>query len=276
MKPLACRYSIVRFTPFVETGEFANVGIVLACPKTSYFGFLLQDTRTKRVTDFFKGLERAHYKNAIRAIEGELDRIRTMLLSEPSQHGEEAVRSVFNALTMPREAIIRFSQPRVLLTDDPQRTLKEKFGHYVDRNFVTPEYVEKAMVVRLKGLLSQLSLVAPFRPERLGNVISARFDFVQKINGEPRKIIKALNLAQPDPNEVASHGDGWACKISRLQEEGALPRETLFNVELAEPSDSVRHGIGLGVVRELERRDIRVVAGQDKQAADQIREFAEA
>ena len=29
MKPLACRYAIVQFMPYAETGEFANVGVVL-------------------------------------------------------------------------------------------------------------------------------------------------------------------------------------------------------------------------------------------------------
>ncbi|HVK54151.1 MAG TPA: DUF3037 domain-containing protein, partial [Burkholderiales bacterium] len=29
---IACHYAIVRFLPFVETGEFANVGVVLFSP----------------------------------------------------------------------------------------------------------------------------------------------------------------------------------------------------------------------------------------------------
>lgn len=276
MKPLACRYSIIRFAPFVETGEFANVGIVLACPKTRYFGFLLQDARTKRITDFFKGLERTHYKNAIKAVEGELGRIRAMLLREGAQNDEEAVRGVFTALTMPKEAIIRFSQPRVLLTDDPKQTLQDKFDHYVDHSFATPEYVETAMNARLKEMLSRLALVAPFKPDRLGKVVSAHFDFVQKIDGEPKKIIKALNLTHKDANDVAAHGDVWTGKISRLQKDGAVPRDMLFNVELADPTDHVRHEIGVEVLRELERHNILVVPGHDNQAIRRIREFAEA
>jgi len=29
MKKFACQYAIVRFLPYLETGEFANVGIVM-------------------------------------------------------------------------------------------------------------------------------------------------------------------------------------------------------------------------------------------------------
>lgn len=32
MNKLACQYAVVRFLPYAETGEFANVGVALACP----------------------------------------------------------------------------------------------------------------------------------------------------------------------------------------------------------------------------------------------------
>ncbi len=45
LNKLACRYAILRFLPYTETGEFANVGVVLACPATGYFGFKLETRR---------------------------------------------------------------------------------------------------------------------------------------------------------------------------------------------------------------------------------------
>lgn len=56
MNRIGCRYAIVRFLPYAETQEFANVGIVLACPETGYFGFRLEIRHTRRFTDFFKEL----------------------------------------------------------------------------------------------------------------------------------------------------------------------------------------------------------------------------
>lgn len=275
MKPLACSYSIIRFTPFVETGEFANVGIVLACSEKKYFNYVLQSRRTKRITAFFEELDRAYYKNAIKAIEGELERVRTMLCSD--RHDVDTVRGVFSALTQPREAVIRFSQPRVLLTDDPARTLQEKFDHYVDHAFATTEYVERTMNARLKEMLSQLSLVAPFKPARIGgDVVSAQFDFVQKIDGEPMKVIKALNLTHKDANDMAAHGDVWVGKINRLKRHHEIPEDVLFNVELPGPCEGKRYDIGMEILRDLERQSVLVVPGHDSQAIKRIREFAEA
>ena len=42
MKRFACHYAIIRFLPYPETQEFANVGVVLACPESGYFGFKLE------------------------------------------------------------------------------------------------------------------------------------------------------------------------------------------------------------------------------------------
>ncbi len=42
MKLVACRYAVVQFAPYRETGEFANAGVVLMCPETGHFDFKLQ------------------------------------------------------------------------------------------------------------------------------------------------------------------------------------------------------------------------------------------
>ncbi len=40
-----CLYSIVRYAPYAETEEFANIGVLLCAPKENYFDFQL----TKRI-----------------------------------------------------------------------------------------------------------------------------------------------------------------------------------------------------------------------------------
>ncbi len=53
MTRIACQYAIVRFMPYIETGEFANVGILLWAPKTRYLGFKLLRRKHARITQFF-------------------------------------------------------------------------------------------------------------------------------------------------------------------------------------------------------------------------------
>ena len=71
MKKLACRYAVVQFVPYSETGEFVNAGVVLVCPQTGYFDFRLQTRKYARVTAFFDELAPKVYLTAIKVIQGE-------------------------------------------------------------------------------------------------------------------------------------------------------------------------------------------------------------
>ena len=62
MTKFACQYALLRFRPFAETGEFANVGIVLLAPEARFFGFKLLN-RYGRITQFFKELDKKVYLN---------------------------------------------------------------------------------------------------------------------------------------------------------------------------------------------------------------------
>lgn len=99
MTPQICRYAIIQFTPFSETGEFANVGIVLSCPKTGFFKFRLQKRKYKRITDFFEGIERSDYLNAIAATEFELEYV----IQKTQNETGDQLRHYFTSLVRPRE-----------------------------------------------------------------------------------------------------------------------------------------------------------------------------
>lgn len=274
MKKLACRYAIVQFVPYAETGEFANIGIVLACPQTGYFDFKLQTRRYKRVTSFFSELDGSFYRDTAKAIEGELARIKDQALRLDGFERADALRHLFTELLHPREAIVRFGDARAILTDEPQQTLISLFDHYVDHDFATKEYVENTMTRRLQKLLSSLRLVAPFRPARLGDdVVHANFQLVQRQDDRPIKLIKAFNLGQKDPNAIYAHGDIWVPRMKRLRERGFLPEKTLFTVALPSPSDTKRYGASQEVLSSLRAASIQV---ELQQAEDRIRDFVQA
>lgn len=153
----ACRYAVVQFLPYAETGEFANVGIALLCPEARYFGYRLQPARrTRRITAFFERLDRADYVRALRLFQQELSRVGALLNNEIFPQGKaEAARQLFTALTHPREAMVRFSPVRAVMADSPQQMLDELFGRYVEHDFATREYRED---VPTNDLQSRLSL----------------------------------------------------------------------------------------------------------------------
>lgn len=274
MKKLACRYAVVQFMPYSETGEFANAGVVLVCPQTGYFGFRLQTRKYARVTAFFDELAPKVYLTAIKVIQGEMERVRDLLARDGTTGTDELARAAFTSLVHPREAIIRFSPARVLLAEEPEKELKRLFDHYVDRAFATPEYVETAMVRRLSALLKGLDLQAPFRAEKIGDdVVHAKFPLVQRRGVQFRKVIKPFNLNQPEPNGIFDHGDAWVQKMRRLRDRNLLPAEVLFAVAGPRSTDTKRYAAFREICTELERLDVLTV---EEAAKNRIVEFAEA
>ncbi|MDR0216161.1 MAG: DUF3037 domain-containing protein [Comamonas sp.] len=277
MTPLACRYAIIQFTPFVETGEFANVGVVLVCPKTGYIDYKIQRRRAKRITDFFHGIDRSHYFSAIDATIDELEYVKDLLSTHLEHQTADRVRHLFSSLVRPREAIIKFSAERALLSQDPASALSSLYEHYVEHSFATKEYIEDRMNEHLRTILNRLSLRSPFKAEKLGNEeLHAQFQFVQTIDAKPIKLIKALNLSQKDALSIGDHGDGWIGRMRRLERASKLdmPEHKLFTVHLAPKEDVARFEIGMEVVRDLESLGIKVISDSTPTAVDEITQFA--
>jgi len=231
MKKLACRYSIVRFMPYPETGEFANVGIVLACPETGYFGFKLQTRRYGRITDFFSELDSRVYLESLKLFRSELDRVKSFVReNEPSV---SAMRELFDALTHPREAIVKLTEARPRLLDDAEAMLDQLFRYYVEREFSTPEYREVAVAKRVKAVVDSLKLKSPFKPRTIGDdFVSAHFQFVQQTNEDVvSKVIKPFALNHDEPSKIILHGATWKDRIVRLNRKGLIPSDVLFAVD---------------------------------------------
>jgi len=265
MTRLPCRYAVVQFLPFTETGEFANIGVVLACAETGYLGFKLQTRRWGRVTAFFDEINAATYRHAVRAFGLELERVRLAAANLPDDTNRAAaVRQLFGALVHPREALMRFGPQRVLMAEHPARAVDTLFDHYVERSFATPEYVEKAITQRVQVLLRNAKVKAPFKPARLGNdEVYARFPLVQTLDGRPSKVIKPFNLSQAEPNDIFDHGDQWVNKVRRLRQRGLLPPAVLFAVQAPPATDSRRFKAYTEVCQELRQREVTVADQAD-------------
>ncbi len=261
MKPIACRYAIVQFVPYVETGEFANVGVVLTCPKTGYFSFKLQTRRYSRITGFFDELRKDTYLTAIRAIQAELQRLQCLVVAMPDNtRRTENIRNLFTALTHPREAIIRFGTARPILTVDPPRQLEELFDHYVEHSFVTQEYIEQTMTKRIQKLLDGILLPAPFKSERIGDdQMHAQFPLVQRVGGRLTKVIKPFNLTQNEPNAIYAHGDIWLQKIRRLRKRQLLPQDVLFAIASPPVAETTRFNAYQEICTELQQENVMII-----------------
>ena len=120
---------------------------------------------------------------------------------------QKQLRQDFLTLTRTRESILYYSEPRVVLSDDPKATLTDLFGAYVERRFAhLPEYQEKVMCDRVEHVLHEAKVLDRYlKNDEVGDeVFHVRFPFVRRTEAfaRPRQAIKALHLDETAPEAL--------------------------------------------------------------------------
>ena len=274
MERLACKYSIIQFLPYPETGEFANVGVLLVCEKTGLLDFRLETKRTSRYTSFFQNLDAGLYRYATKNLAEEMKRIRNL-----TAHGFKSdLIKTFASLTHPRETILRFGTPRVVLTDNPTQELDDLFEHYVRHGFAKDANYETELERKVKHYLQELELAAPFKNKKVGNELFAvQFPFVQTINDRETKAIKPFYLGQQTPNAIYDHADRWIAKLKRLKDMQLMPERVLFAVKGPQITDSLdfrKRDFAFRDVRDELARFAEIALDKDGNGTQAIRDFA--
>ncbi|MBB3570786.1 DUF3037 domain-containing protein [Rhizobium sp. BK491] len=263
MKKHAVSYAIIRFQPHLETEEFANIGIVLVAPRMSYLDFRLETKRLGRLTSFFDSVEATTIRGVLRSYCTELKRIRDLAghtgdgqsrfefeLSDNAEH-------LFHALTKDREGIIRFSDVRFVMTDNPKVKLDELFDYYVRRNFASAIYREGLLEKHVRNMLRLRAIDKNFKRRTFNDgIYSATFPFVEIAEDEPVKILKPIYLGQDDPTRILDHGNKWLFTVNRLKQ--LLPRDVVFAVE-GPTGDSLRQRAFQEAVERFRASNIKVV-----------------
>lgn len=224
-----CNYSILRFLPYPETGEFVNIGVVLLA-NNGEFRFKVA-SRRQRVTRFFETLEPRVYLRARNEVEDEFNRLTGFFITHKSDLG--LLASTFKHLIHPRETMMRFSQPGSMTTKNTGKAIDELFDHYVNHSFAGKEYQEKVLEKQLGTLLASSNLKQRYREQRLGTQdYDVRFPFVMLDDQVAEQAIKPLYFGQAEPSKILEHGDAWLSKVMRLNKAHKLAKDTLF---IAEP-----------------------------------------
>ncbi len=270
VNPLACQYALLRFRPFVETGEFANVGVVLLCPQGRFFGYRLLK-KYARITQFFHQLDRKVYLHGKALFTQELERFALHLQHTALNDGTTNVPlalGLFAEFTRIRDSALQFAERRVVLARDPQAKLDELYDYYVERNFVNKAYQERLLESNIRHLLHQQSAHAgtPYRQDKVGaEDFAVSFPFVRKTGDVVDSVIKPLFLAHDNPTKVLTHGGQWVDKVCRLRRRSALPDNVLFPI--APPGvDSAAYAAYEEIRDDFKRARVQTVLATENEA----------
>lgn len=273
MKTDIAHYTLVRLLPQVDAGEFANIGVLLACPKQGFFGFRLIQ-RYGRVTRFFEEFAGELFIRVRREIEAELRYIRTQI-GASGAHDQALIARVLQDLTQPRESMVRYSPLRLVMTDDAEAELNRLVARYVQRDADgLRQRREEALTRHVNRVLRTKQLAGAFEPEEVGpDEFPVPLPLVHERHGQVVAAIKPLDLTQDEPVKIYEHGGLWVQRLRRLQHLNALPAGMLVPVEGPKADDARRFHAYAEIVRELRELDVEVT---DAANNARILEFAEA
>lgn len=266
MSKVVCNYSVVRFLPYPETQEFANIGVVLACTSTGFFGYRLELNRRDRITHFFPELNDSIFIKGRSFFRDELECMRRAIAGDDSgqvqfSFNSDELKRAFLELVKPRESIFRFSPVRTLLADDPQSALDQLFDHYVERLFAQHgEYQEKVMARRLAQTLRRAQ-IAGYRAAKLGSdMYEVTFPLLRKNEQNDRdfRAIKPLDLNRAQTTQITDHGDAWLSRVRRLAAMNYDPSRMLFAVSLP-PEETRKARAAEEIVRALRKQGASVL-----------------
>lgn len=262
----ACLYSIVRFAPFAETEEFANVGIVLSAPAIGRMEYRLARKNLKRVNHFFECNNL--FAKAMEIAQNELDAMQAMT----KEAQESQIVNHFRFLTEPKESLIRFSAMRSILVENFDATLDELFGRYIDRQGMTRDRREEVMVREIRALFTEAS-IRSFRDETLtGDLTKLHLPLVHR--NEVVAAIKPLAFDQAEPNAILEHCDQWLMKFVRAEREGVIQlKNVLIPVTAPAEDPTPRHRKAVQIAKSsIQDHGLQLV---DFQSTHEIAAFAQ-
>ncbi|MDK2858066.1 MAG: hypothetical protein PWQ89_1185 [Verrucomicrobiota bacterium] len=268
---VACNYTVLRFLPYPETGEFVNLGIAIGCPDMHWFDYLMA-RRLDRITGFFPELKhsKAAFIEGRKLFKEELGRISTMLNDGEHEtqlrfkEDAQIFNQVFLNLVRPREEAFGFSAPRTCLTDDPKAALEKLFEHYVERSFAKrQEYQETIMTKRLRKVFTEKQLIDYYEEHTFrSEFCQVSFPFVRRNEALFSRAIHPLDLDKPETPRIVEHADHWKNRILRLKDAPEHPKDILLVVR--KPDGGKRLDICRTLWKELEEVGAVLLPKEDK------------
>jgi hypothetical protein len=260
MKDLVCNYTLVRFLPYRETGEFVNIGIILYAPEFNHFDFKLANKANRRVRGFFPEMDDGVYRAAMERLQRELERQQVEYIAINSV--EQGLK-VFGNMLRRRETLLHFAEPGMRV-GEPRLLLEELFAEYVERRFAhVPKYQEVAMQNQLNGWLREWGVRKQYkRNATVGDdMFHLTLPFVRRDGDAVTAAIQPLDLDRPDTSKIFDHGGLWIQRFRRLKDRNQMPARMIVPILL--PLEARRIAAD-EIVNELEQTDVRVVPIDDK------------
>ncbi|GLV21968.1 hypothetical protein TomMM35A_18210 [Sphingobium sp. TomMM35A] len=266
------RYSIVRFQPFADLGEFANIGVLAINPQNGQAAFKLARKRFARLHDFFGDDAYRAYAPAIEYLRAEFGRLE--ILGRLGQEKEALM--MFDHLTRRHESTITFSEVRAVMSATGiDNVVENLFARLVMRQL--QEGNDLTLIGEIKHVL-RLEGIKGFKAIRIDDEVLPVMFPLAHMNGD-FSAIHPLSFTQKTPMAVFDHGALWRKRLGYLLNRGKIGEDAVL-LAVEEPERDAAEDVQMAyneAMRELSDLPFeRVIGEQHGKINHRIIEFAEA
>ncbi len=265
MKKMIVQYSIVQFIPYPDREERVNIGVVSYCLQNANFRFkLLKNTKKSRINQFFKELPKDLFKLTMNLVNKELSRL--MLMSQQ----EKMSGRLFEELIRPRESLVRYSDIRVIRTNNDKTCLNDLFDDLVEfKSNLYKKNQDEVLKKKLTGILKQHHVDNDYLERSLEKKeigLSVKIPFFNPCNNQS---IKTLSFAeQKSERRLIMHAANWATNIELLEQAELLsPKSHLVTYD--SPHNKFEAAFDFALER-LDKIDVNLALIDDKTKINQF------
>lgn len=203
------RYSIIRFRPYVETGEYANIGIIAFDPIAGEASFELANVRFARIRHFFDARAHEAYSQTIKMLRIELARITDFGFK--NLHMDASF--VSDHISASRESSIIFSEQRMISSASPiEMVVKGLFDRYVRRDFDKIVDQEAVLTKNIRSAIHKMGF-RHFKSLKIEDDIIP-ITFPLGYEDEEVHAIKTLAFDHKNPLHIVDYGAYWRKRLS--------------------------------------------------------------
>ncbi|PJI87025.1 DUF3037 domain-containing protein [Sphingomonas koreensis] len=261
-------YSVIRFRPLLETGEFANVGIVALSAQSGRIKYQLAHRRFRRVTQFFDNVSASTYSETMEILKEKLVDAVDLARSNP-----DSADVLFQSVVGVRDGVITFSDVRSMVAPDLDTAVEISFDRLVRRNVDTYEYREVGIVRSIKNDLKALNIKSFTSKYIDDDLMPVKLPLVSE--GVETYVIKPMAFDQKTTISIIDHANLWTDRFKYFLSKGRLKKENvLIPVEMPVFDDDLMVEASIYATSKIAELPVKIVEFGTALAVEEIRRFA--
>lgn len=214
-------FTVLRYVHDVLSGEFINVGIVLYAPKAKFLNATFT-TRYGRLSKMFSDVKGEHFRQVVRYIQANIEEQGERLEKELQFKPTNSVLDLTARVLPVDDSSLQFSPEGYGLTDNPEKTLEQLYGRYVERYYEKsekPSRSDEDVWKVFKKPFEEKRLLGQLTPHQIvGNNYEHEFKYCWK--NEIWHANEAVSFDLADSGYLVDKANAWLGKAISLNDGG--------------------------------------------------------